>query len=83
MTRSKRYRIGSYGAGALWCVSDDYSLSLFFNGLLIAKRGRIKREEKLWVSQNPEWTVTITGSSEILVQHNGSEGVFVSLHGGK
>ena len=83
MTRSKRYRIGSYGTGALWCVSDYFSLSLFFNALLIAKRSRIKGGDNMWVSQSPEWVVTTTGSSEILVQHNEGEGVFVSLRGGK
>jgi hypothetical protein len=79
----KRHRLGNYGAGTLWCLSSRSSLSILFNDTLIATRGRARNPETLcWVSLDPSWKVTHVEGSDIWVQHNNGEGVFVSLLGG-
>jgi hypothetical protein len=79
----KRYRLGSYGAGTLWCLSNQSGLSILFNDIPIATRGRPRRREVLpWISLDPAWKVSTIGGTEIWVQHNDGEGVFVSLAGG-
>jgi hypothetical protein len=79
----KRYRLGSYGAGTLWCLSNRSSLSILFNDTPIATRGRARRpESRCWTSLDPTWKVTPLEGSEIWVQHNDGEGVFLSLVGG-
>jgi hypothetical protein len=79
----KRYRLGSYGAGTLWCLSNRSSLSILFNDIPIATRGRARRPEaRSWIPLDPSWKVTALEGSEIWVQHNDGEGVFVSLVGG-
>jgi hypothetical protein len=79
----KRYRLGSYGSGTLWCLSNPTNLSILFNAIPIARRGRARRPEaRVWISLDPSWKVTTLEGSEIWVQHNDGEGVFVSLVGG-
>jgi hypothetical protein len=81
----RRYRLGSYGAGTLWCCSNRYSLSILFNDTPIAtrERGRTGNSQaQCWISLDPSWKVTRTEGSELWVQHNDGEGVFVSLQGG-
>jgi hypothetical protein len=79
----KRYRLGSYGAGTLWCLSNSGGLSILFNNIPIARRGRPRRCEALpWISLDPAWKVSTIEGSEIWVQHHNGEGVFVSLTGG-
>jgi hypothetical protein len=43
----ERYRLGSYGAGTLWCLSNQSGLSILFNDIPIATRGRPRRREVL------------------------------------
>jgi len=79
----KRYKIGSYGAGALWCVSNRSGLFMLFNDIPIARRGRPNTAEpRDWISLHSAWKVTHVAGSGICVQHNDGEGVFVSLQGG-
>jgi hypothetical protein len=78
-----RHRIGSYGDGALWCIRRQGTLLLLFNDIPIAKRARKAAAYKNWMALDSSWTVKSLGDAEVLVQHNGSEGVIVSLHGGK
>jgi hypothetical protein len=76
----KRYRIGRYGAGSLWCLSTPSDLFILFNNMMIAKRSRSKAAD--WLSLHSAWKVSAAGHSELCVQYNGGEGVFVSLSGG-
>ena len=79
MTIGKPHKIGNHGAGTLSCISNEDGLLLLFNASPIAKRGR---GVQTWISLDRAWKVTPAGDREICVQHNGSDGVFVSLSGG-
>jgi hypothetical protein len=79
---TKRYKIGHYGAGTLWCLRNRYGVFVLFNSVRIAKimlpdTAQVGR----WISLEPGWKVTPSGGVAILVQHNESDGVVVSLHG--
>jgi hypothetical protein len=77
-----RSRIGSYGAGALWCVRRQGTLLMLFNDTPIARRARNATPSETWMVLDNSWRVRSLDGAEVLVQHNGSEGVIVSLHGG-
>jgi hypothetical protein len=77
--RKRRHRLGSYGAGTLWCLKSRDGLIMLFNDEPIAKRGHPRA--RAWLSVDASWIVTSIGSTEILVQHNNEEGVVVSLSG--
>ena len=76
-----RHRIGSYGAGALWCIRRQGTLFILFNDVPIARRAKNAAADKNWMALDRSWNVKSLGGAEVLVQHNGSEGVIVSLHG--
>jgi hypothetical protein len=78
----KRYRVGSYGAGALWCIRRQGTMLMLFNDTPIARRARNAAADKNWMALDSSRSVKSLGGAEVLVQHNGSEGVIVSLHGG-
>jgi hypothetical protein len=73
--RERRRRLGSYGAGTLWCLRNR-----LFDDRAIAKRGR--PGTRAWLPLDASWIVTSLNGGEVLVQHNDDEGVVVSLRGG-
>lgn len=77
-----RYRVGTYGAGALWCIRRQGTVLMPFNDTPIARRAKNATADKTGMALDSSWSVKSLGGSEVLVQHNGSEGVIVSLHGG-
>jgi hypothetical protein len=78
--RDRRFQVGQYGAGILWCLKTREGTFIVFNGLRIAKR---EAQGKTWVSLERGWKITAVGVAELRVQHNDSDGVIVSLHWGK
>jgi hypothetical protein len=76
-----RYRIGSYGAGTLWCIRRQGTLLLVFNDTPIARRAKNATAEKSWMALDSSWSVKSLGCAEVSIQHNGGEGVIVSLQG--
>jgi hypothetical protein len=69
----RRHRLGSYGAGTLWCLKSRDGLFMLFNEKRIAKRGHPRT--RAWLP------LTSIDSAEVLVQHDDDEGVVVSLRG--
>jgi hypothetical protein len=78
--RERRHRLGSYGAGTLWCLKSRDGLFMLFNEKRIAKRGRPRT--RAWLSLDASWIVTSIDSGDVLVQHDDDDGVVVSLRGG-
>jgi hypothetical protein len=78
--RERRRRLGSYGAGTLWCLRNRSRLVMLFDDRAIAKRGR--PGTRAWLPLDASWIVTSLNGGEVLVQHNDDEGVVVSLRGG-
>jgi hypothetical protein len=81
-SQAKPYKIGSYGAGTLSCISNQNGLFVLFNNNPIAKRLPGRGSVQTWISLDPAWNVTPAGHRDICIQHNGGGGVFVSLGGG-
>jgi hypothetical protein len=77
-----RHRVGSYGAGVLWCIRRQGTLLLQFNDTPIARRAKNGAAGKNWMALDRSWIVKSLGGAKVLVQQNGSGGVIVSLHGG-
>jgi hypothetical protein len=75
--RQRRRRLGSYGAGTLWCFRSRNGLFMLFDDHLIAKRGHPRA--RAWLAFDASWIVTSIVRGELLVQHNDDEGVVVSL----
>ena len=72
------FKMGSYGAGALWCLKEREGKYITFNNL------RIARQEKdgTWMAVEPGWTVAKTGLVDVRVQHDGREGVTLPFRAG-
>jgi hypothetical protein len=72
------FKMGSYGAGALWCLKEREGKFITFNNL------RIARQEKdgTWMAVEPGWSVTKTGPVDVRVQRDGREGVVLPFRVG-
>jgi hypothetical protein len=79
MTEKAHYKLGNYGAGALWYLRNRSGTFIQFNRLPIA---RLEPDGKAWEALAPGWKVTATGSYELQVQHGYSNGVILSLQMG-
>jgi hypothetical protein len=77
----RRHRLGNYGAGTLWSVKSRSGVCIFFNDTPIARRGKRRGLNQAWMALDASWKVTMLPEAEVLVQHDGSEGVVLSLLG--
>jgi hypothetical protein len=62
----KRCRLGSYGAGTLWRVSDDLSLTVLFKDTPIAKRKAHPTTQRQgeWITLHSDWAVTLSDAGK-------------------
>jgi hypothetical protein len=77
--RERRRRLGSYGAGTLWCLRSRSRSVMLFDDSVIAKRGR--PGTGAWLPLDASWIVTSLQDGQVLVQHDDDEGIVVSLRG--
>ncbi len=74
------FKMGSYGAGALWWKEREGKF-ITFNNLRIARQER----DGTWMAVEPGWTVTKTGPVDVRVQRvqrDGREGVVLPFRVG-
>jgi hypothetical protein len=75
----KRSKVGRYGAGILWFLTGREGTFITFNDVRIAKR---TPDKKSWVALGKAGRSLPSGEANFRIQHNGSEGVIVSIYGG-
>jgi hypothetical protein len=73
------FKMGSYGAGALWCVNEPEGKYITFNNVRIARQ----EEDGTWFTLAPGWKVTPAGSIEVHVQLNNGDGVVLPYRWGR
>ena len=69
------YKLGNYGTGALWYLSNRGGAFVHFNRLQIAK---LEPDGTTWKSLAPGWNVTTTETHELRVHHGYSGAIIVS-----
>jgi hypothetical protein len=72
------FKMGSYGAGALWCLKEREGKYITFNNVRIARQ----EEDGTWMAVEPGWTVTKTGPVDVRVERAGREGVTLPFRAG-
>jgi hypothetical protein len=72
------FKMGSYGAGALWCLKEREGKYITFNNV------RIARQEKdgTWRAMEPGWKVTKTSPVDVRVQHDRGDPVVLQFRAG-
>jgi hypothetical protein len=73
------FKMGSYGAGALWCLKERDGTFVTFNSVRIARQA----DDGTWTALAPGWKVTKAGSIEVHVQHNEGDGVVLPYRWGR
>jgi hypothetical protein len=73
------FKMGSYGAGALWCVKELEGKYITFNNVRIARQ----EEDGTWFTLTPGWKVTPAGSIDVHVQLNNGDGVVLPYRWGR
>ena len=71
--------MGSYGAGALWCVKEPEGKYITFNNVRIARQ----KEDGTWFTLAPGWKVTPAGSIEVHIRLNNGDGVVLPYRWGR
>ena len=72
------FKMGSYGAGALWCLKEREGKYITFNHVRIARQG----EDGAWTAIEPGWTVTKTSPVDVLVQRDGRDSITLPFRSG-
>jgi hypothetical protein len=72
------FKMGSYGAGALWCTKEREGKYITFNHVRIARQDK----DGAWKAIEPGWTVTKTSPVDVLVQHNGRDSITLPFRTG-
>jgi hypothetical protein len=73
------FKMGFYGAGALWCLKRREGTFITFNNVRIARQ----EEDKTWTALEPGWSVANAGTIEVHVQLNGGDGVVLPYRWGR
>jgi hypothetical protein len=73
------FKMGSYRAGALWCVKELEGKYITFNNVRIARQ----EEDGTWFTLTPGWKVTPAGSIDVHVQLNNGDGVVLPYRWGR
>jgi hypothetical protein len=70
------FNMGSYGAGALWCLREREGKYITFNNV------RIARQDGTWMAMEPGWTVTKASPVDVRIQLAGREGIVLPFRAG-
>ena len=72
------FKMGSYGAGALWCLKEREGKYITFNNVRIARQ----QEDGTWRAMEPGWKVTKASAIDVRVQHDDGENVVLPFRAG-
>jgi hypothetical protein len=72
------FKMGTHGAGVLWCTKEREGKYITFNHVRIARQDR----DGAWQAIEPGWSVTKTSPVDVLVQHDGRDSITLPFRSG-
>jgi hypothetical protein len=72
------FKMGFFGAGALWCLREPEGTYITFNNVRIARR----EEDGTWMVLQPGWKVTPVGTVAVRIQQNDDKSAIMPFRGG-
>jgi hypothetical protein len=73
------FKMGFYGAGAMWCLREPGGTYITFNNVRIARR----EEDGTWRALEPGWKIAPVGTVAVRIQRNDEKSVIMPFRGGR